>query len=152
MLRRIASWSYRRRRRVVLLWIVALIAVSAIGSTAGSKFAQGFSLPATESQRAADLLKSRFPSRAGDEGQVVFAATAGVQDGAVRSRMEKLFEEVTAVPSVTAVVSPYAADGTRQVARHGDVAYATVQFDRNASSVPTRSIDAIRKLVNAANG
>ena len=33
MLRRLAAWSYRRRRRVLVLWIVGLIAVSAIGSS-----------------------------------------------------------------------------------------------------------------------
>src|SRR5262249_17577402 len=79
MLQRLAAWSYRRRRRVVVLWIVALILVSAIGSTVGSTFSQGFARKGTESQKAADLLEARFPSRAGDEGQIVFARARGVQ-------------------------------------------------------------------------
>ena len=83
-------------RRVLLLWIVALIGVSAIGSSVGSTFSQGFSISGTESQRAADLLESRFPSRAGDEGQIVFARAAGVSDPTLQSHMESLFADVGA--------------------------------------------------------
>jgi RND superfamily putative drug exporter len=152
MLRRIASWCYRRRGRVVVLWIVALVAVSVLGSTVGSRFSQGFALSGTESQRAADLLASRFPARAGDEGQLVFAASASVQDPAVRARMEALFAKVSAVRGVTGVASPYSDGGAPQIARNGDVAYATVQFNRAADKISKTSIDRIRKLADAADG
>ena len=66
MLQRLAAWCYRRRRWVLVLWIVTLIGVSVLGSSVGSTFRQGFSLSGTESQQAADLLASRFPARAGD--------------------------------------------------------------------------------------
>src|SRR4051794_25266073 len=124
MLQRLAAFSYRRRRRVLLLWIAALIAITVIGSSVGSTFSQGFALSGTESQQAADLLASRFPARAGDEGQIVFARPgAGVQDAAVQERMESLFDDVARVSGVTAVVSPYSTDGARQVSQRGDVAY-----------------------------
>jgi RND superfamily putative drug exporter len=150
MLHRLAAWSYRRRRRVVVLWVVALVAVSAVGSSVGSTFSQGFSLSGTESQRAADLLESRFPSRAGDEGQIVFAPAAGVSDPTLRGRMESLFADVAEVPGVSAVVSPYSAAGARQMSSDGAVAYATVQFDRRVGDIPTHALDAIRTLTDAA--
>jgi RND superfamily putative drug exporter len=152
MLQRLAAWCYRRRRAVVVLWIVALVAISALGSSAGSTFSQGFSLKDTESQRAADLLQSRFPAKAGDEGQIVFAHSGGVADATVQSRMEELFRQVEQVPHVTTVVSPYSADAQGQVARTGDIAYATVQFDRAASKIPDATINRIRHLAHAANG
>jgi RND superfamily putative drug exporter len=152
MLQRLAAWCYRRRRVVVVLWIVALLGVSAIGSNVGSTFAQGFSLSGTESQRAADLLASRFPSRAGDEGQIVFAHAGGVQDPAVQARLEALFADVAKVPHVSSVVSPYAADGARQISRGGDIAYATVQFDRTASKIPDSTLNRIRTLADRAEG
>jgi RND superfamily putative drug exporter len=148
MLQRLAAWCYRRRRRVVVLWIVALIAVSAVGSSVGSTFSQGFSLSGTESQQAADLLASRFPARAGDEGQIVFTPAGA----AVQGRMEALFAEVAKVPGVTAVVSPYGADGARQIARDGDVAYATVQFDKPAAKITDATINQIRRLADRAGG
>ena len=155
MLQRIATWCYRRRRTVVVLWIVALIAVSAIGSSVGSTFSQGFSLSGTESQQAADLLASRFPARAGDEGQVVFAATsptneAGVQAPAVQAQMEAIFAEVAKVPGVTSVVSPYSPEGARQVSRDGAVAYATVQFDRPAAKITDATINQVRAVIDHA--
>ena len=149
MLQRLAAWSYRRRRRVLVLWIVALVAVSAIGSSVGSSFSQGFSLSGTESDRATVLLESRFPARAGDEGQIVFARSAGVRDAAVQTRMDALFAQVAKVPGVAAVVSPYSTAGARQVAHDGTVAYATVQFDKRAADVPTSTVDAIRTLANS---
>jgi putative drug exporter of the RND superfamily len=149
MLQRLAAWSYRRRRRVVVIWIVVLVAVSAIGSSAGPTYSQGFSLSGTESQRAADLLESRFPSRAGDEGQIVFARAAGVSDPTLRARMSSLFARVAVVPGVNAVVSPYSPGGARQLSRDGTVAYATVQFDRRVADIPTHTLDTIRTLTDA---
>src|SRR6266571_5033029 len=99
VLQRLAAWCYRRRRRVLLLWLAGLVSVSVISGAFGNAFAQSFSLPGTESQRAAD------------EGQIVFSAPAGVRDPAVQARMEALFAEVARVPGVTSVASPYAGAG-----------------------------------------
>ena len=152
MLQRLAAWCYRRRRRVVVLWVVALIAVSAVGSSVGSTFSQGFSLSGTESQQAADLLASRFPARAGDEGQIVFANASGVQHAAVQARMEALFADVAKVSGVTSLVSPFSTDGARQISRDGDVAYATVQFDKPAAKITDATINQIRRLADRADG
>jgi RND superfamily putative drug exporter len=148
MLQRLAAWSYRHRRRVLVLWIAALIGASAIGASAGSTFSQGFSMSGTESQRAAELLESRFASRAGDEGQIVFARAAGVSDPALKAHMEALFAGVAGAPGVSAVVSPYSAAGAPQLSRDGTVAYATVQFEQRVSDIPKHTLDTIRALTD----
>jgi RND superfamily putative drug exporter len=152
VLQRLAAWCYRRRRRVLLLWLAGLVSVSVISGAFGNAFAQSFSLPGTESQRAADLLAARFPARAGDEGQIVFSAPAGVRDPAVQARMDALFAEIARVPGVTSVASPYAGTGAQQVAKDGTVAYATVQFAKRAFAVPQSAKDSIRHLAERANG
>src|SRR5439155_1431978 len=105
MLRRIARFSYRRRRRVLITWIIALVGLSALGGAVGSSFARSFTAPGTESQRATDLLQARFPARAGDEGQIVFTDKAGVRDAAVEQRMTAVFGSVLAMglPIMTAL-------------------------------------------------
>src|SRR5438552_11516008 len=128
MLRRIARFSYRRRRRVLITWIIALVGLSALGGAVGSSFARSFTAPGTESQRATDLLQARFPARAGDEGQIVFTDKAGVRDAAVGQRMAAVFGAVAKVHGVTVVDSPYAPAGSQQVSRDGTVAFATVEF------------------------
>jgi len=94
VLQRLAHACYRHRWRVVLLWLAALVAVNIIGSQIGSNYSQSFSLPGTESQRAVDLLQARFPAKAGDSGQIVFADAAGVRDPAVEARMSDVFARV----------------------------------------------------------
>ena len=46
------------------LYVIALVGLSVVGSAVGSSFARSFTAPGTESQRATDLLKARFPARA----------------------------------------------------------------------------------------
>ena len=150
MLQRLAHLCYRRRRRVVVLWVLALVAVNVIGSQIGSSYSQGFSLPGTESQRAVDLLQARFPAKAGDSGQIVFADAAGVRQPAIEARMLAVFARVGQVPGVTGVESPYAGPGARQVSKDGTVAYATVDFAKRANAIASKTTDAVKHLAFGA--
>jgi RND superfamily putative drug exporter len=152
VLQRVAQFSYRRRRLILLLWIGALIGVNLIGSSIGSAYSQSFSLPGTESQRATDLLQARFPARAGDSGQIVFATPAGVRTPAVEARMTRVFASVAQVPGVTTVESPYTVVGARQISKDGTVAYATVDFAKTGNEIPARTTDAVENRAVAARG
>ena len=105
-MQRLAHFAYRRRRSVVAFWVVALIAAVVLGNMVGGSYSQSFSLSGAESQRATELLQSRFPARSGDEGQIVFADPAGVTSSATETRMQALFDEVAKVRGVTGVESP----------------------------------------------
>ena len=48
MLERLALWSYRRRRLMVAIWIVALVGFITLGSTVGGSYSTDFSLPGAE--------------------------------------------------------------------------------------------------------
>jgi RND superfamily putative drug exporter len=129
MLERLARTMYRRRRRVLVAWIVLLVASYAVASSIGGAFRTEFKLPGTESQAAFDLLqKSSFRDRQ-VQGQIVFHATQGVDDPAVQAAMEKLFAQIqSTIPNVD-VVSPYSAQGQRQIGKAGsNVAYAEINF------------------------
>ena len=135
MLQRLARTTYRRRRWVLAGWIVLLIATFAVSSGLGGAFKTEFKLPGTESQAAFDLLeKSSFRNRQ-VQAQIVFAAPQGVHDAAVTQAMEQLFAEVEQkIPDVN-VASPYEADGARQIARNGKIAYAQLNFaDRSGEA------------------
>ena len=74
-------WAYfvaRRRGSVLLAGAGTLIVLIVLWRTIGGAFSNSFSLPGTESQRAFDLLKTRFPAQAGDSANLVFKAPAGV--------------------------------------------------------------------------
>src|SRR2546422_2413603 len=107
MVERVALWCYTHRWRVVALWVVALVAFITLGNVAGGAYASDFSLRGAESQQALDLLKQRFPSHSGDTAVLVFKADQGVNDPAVKSRMERLFSQVATLHHVDAVTDPY---------------------------------------------
>jgi RND superfamily putative drug exporter len=149
-LAQLARWSYRRRRLVVLLWIAGFVVASLLGGLIGSAYTDNFSGGHSDSVAAFDLLRTRFPSRAGDTADIVFTSGRGVNDSQVRSVMEALFAEVGPgrVPHVVALETPY--QGFGRVSSDGSVAYATVTFDKQSGDLPAKTaqplIDAAKKV------
>ena len=74
---RVAEAATRHRRRVVIGWVILLVSALGLSGAFGGKFSNSFSLPGTESQRAADVLKRDFPAQAGDSDQIVLGARRG---------------------------------------------------------------------------
>src|SRR5258705_1933004 len=135
----LARWCYRRRRLVVVLWIVGFVVLNVVGGAVGSAFSDNFSGSKSDSIAAFDLLKERFPSRAGDTADIVFTSPKGVNDPEVRGAMEALFAEVAPgkVPHAVALDSPY--QDPSRVSRDGSIAYATVTFDKQAGDLPAKA-------------
>jgi putative drug exporter of the RND superfamily len=137
----IARWSIAHRRRVIGGWLLLLILGVIVAKGVGNSFDNGLALPKTDSQRAVDLLQSRFPRAAGDADQIVFAARDGkLTDAAVRARVTPMLARVARLPHVTAVSAP-------TISRDGSVGFATVSFDDQGDALPTK---AIRRVVDTA--
>ena len=90
-----------------------MVVVVGAAQLAGGATSTDFSVPGSESQRAFDLLRERFPSRSGDTADIVVRADAGVAGAEVRSRLESLFSVVGDVEHVIGLASPYASDARR---------------------------------------
>ena len=107
------------------------------GSTApsGASYANNFSLPATDSSRALDILKANFPTQAGDSEQIVVQAKQGtLDDPATKAEVTAMLDRVADVPHVRAVISPYGPGG--QISKDGTIGLATVYLDALAQNVP----------------
>jgi RND superfamily putative drug exporter len=130
MLRCLAHLCYRRRWRVLLVWVVLLAGLSAVSGVAGGVYRDEFELPGSESQEATDLLRARgFPNLAGFGGQVVLANRGGFDDPA----LQRLIEEELLAPLESRirgsqVVSPFTPEGRDQVSQDGTVAFAEVNL------------------------
>jgi putative drug exporter of the RND superfamily len=151
MFARLAAISYRRRRLVVLGWLAALVLLTVVASSAGSSWSQSFGLSGTDSQAATDLLQSRFPAQAGSSADIVFKAGRGLQDPAVRGHLDDLFAQVTRVPQVAGVASPFAPGGRRQISPDGKIGYAQVNLTVDQLAVTTATKDRLATLVRNAN-
>jgi RND superfamily putative drug exporter len=148
---RLARIATRHRARVTIGWLVLLVGSLALSGALGTQFANNFSLPGTESQHAADVLKRDFPAQAGDSDQIVFAVNRGrVTDPAARARLAPMLAEVERLPHVTGVVSPFTPRGAHQISPDGTVGFATVTFDQRANVLPTSATERVIATAKAA--
>ncbi|GGT22331.1 membrane protein [Streptomyces kurssanovii] len=122
--------AFRRRRLVALLW-VALLAVAGVGAaTASTATSSSFSIPGTEAQKAFDLLEERFPGGSADgaTARVVFKAPDGekMTDAGHRAEVDKAVSELKdGSDQIAAVTDPYTA---KAVSRDGSTAYVSVTY------------------------
>ena len=136
---RLARWSSEHRRRVLVLWIVALVAAMGAGFTAASNFKNDFSLPGTDAQRALNLLTGHFPSQAGDSDQIVFHTRQGtLSTQAAHRQVDQVLARVRKLPHVATVVSPYSTRG-QAISKDGMIGFATVSFDEGVDKLPTKA-------------
>lgn len=126
--------------RTIGTWIVAVVAVVVLSQSFGGALVDQFSLPNSDSQRATDLLQSRFAARSGDSAQMVFAVDSGRLDqGPARAAVESAVAAARQVPGATEVADPLAA-GSAQLSDDGRIAYANVQFAQKAIDVDTAAV------------
>ncbi len=150
MLGRLARWCYRRRRLVLVLWLVLLIGSRVVASAAGGKSSMSFKLPASDSQRAQNLLTARFPAQSGATGDIVIAVPAGVQSAGGKARAEALFADIAKAPHVVGVTSPYSAQGARQISTDGTIAFAQIHFDASFDKLKSSAADGVKRVADAA--
>ncbi|ROT32829.1 MMPL family transporter [Micromonospora sp. HM5-17] len=106
-LARLARFCYRRRRLVLLTWIVGAIAIAFVGFTFGAAADNDFSGGHSDSARAQALIEKHFPERRGDTLTLAIRAEQGIDDPAARQKIEKVIADLAASPVTGPVTSPY---------------------------------------------
>lgn len=129
LLASIARTLTHRWKRGLIGLVAGLVIVGAIIGSQSGTAADDFSIPGTESQKAIDLLQSKFPSAAGETSQVVFTVKSGkLTDAEPKAAIEGTLAKVGKLEHVSGVSDPLKADGGA-LSRDGRTAYATVQYD-----------------------
>ena len=140
-MRTLAGWCVRHRRIVVLLWLAVLLGSIFMVQQVGTSYSNNFQFPHTQSFDAINLLKSVAPAQSGDTEEVVFgtSANASLTDPSIGVRINKLVHDISALPNVTAVASPYDAAGnlvdTTNINVDRSVGFFQVQFDKQANNI-----------------
>jgi RND superfamily putative drug exporter len=141
-LARLTRWTISHRRLTLIGWLVAVVAITAISTSVGTRTATNFSLPGTDSQQAIDLLQRNFASRSGDVDQVVMRAKHGqIDTPAQRADITKMLNRIAAAPHVSSVSSPFGKGGSQQISKDGSIAFASVTFDGRANELPKAAIE-----------
>jgi RND superfamily putative drug exporter len=149
----VAGWCFRRRFLVIATWVIVLIGLGALAQGVKSNYNNSVSLPGTGSTTAQQLLAKTVPAQAGDSDTIVWQVSKGtVRDPAVITKLSAVLRQISTMPEVAAVTSPYgphgaAQNGAAQISRDGRIAYATVNFTKQAGSLATADIT---RVINAA--
>jgi uncharacterized membrane protein YdfJ with MMPL/SSD domain len=129
---RLARLCYRRRRWVLVLWIVGAAAVMVVGFGFSAPADDSFTGGDADSAQAQSLIEQHFPQQDGDTLTLAIHADGGV--AAARSRVEPVLGALAHAPHVVSVSSPYQARG--QVSPDQKTAFASVQLDRVSAEMP----------------
>ncbi|MER8061838.1 MULTISPECIES: MMPL family transporter [unclassified Streptomyces] len=149
----LARWCVRHRLIAVLLWLCAFGGATAAASVAGTSYSNDYSVPGTESGRAAQLLHDGFPGLGGDSDTVVWHTAKGtVRTAGVEQSMTTALDRIARLPGVASVDGPYDGQGGRQISADGHTAYATVTFARQAEDIGRNEAQAVVSTAKAAGG
>ncbi|MGW1137330.1 MMPL family transporter [Streptomyces zhihengii] len=139
--------AFRRRRLVALLW-VALLALAGFGAaSAPTATSSSFSIPGTEAQKAFDLLEERFPGGSADgaTARVVFKAPADAKMTDAEPKAV-VTDAITALKSgsdqIASVSDPYTAQA---VSQDGSTAYVSVTYKVNSMELTDADRDSLEK-------
>jgi RND superfamily putative drug exporter len=145
MLRKLVTWSYDRRRRVVALWLAAVVAASVLAGGAGGDTEADYTVPGSDSAEAVELLQERFPRFAGGTVDVVYTAADGVTGPDTAARIDALAGDIAGVDHVLAAEpGPVSPDGSTGMVQ--------VRFDEDAQRVPAESVERVMDLAGEAEG
>jgi putative drug exporter of the RND superfamily len=150
---RLARFAFRRRRLVLAVWLVAVIAAIALAVGSGGKTNDTFTIPGTEAQNATSVLTAKLPAFSGGQTTIVFATANGakVTSPADEAAINSAMTAMKKIPQVSAVVSPFQ---SHLVSRDGTMALGQVQWSAQPASVTTAQLNAVTAAIQplAARG
>ena len=145
---RLAGWCYDHRRAVLALWVIAIIGVTVLAQVVGTDFKNKFTAGNTPSQQATNILQERFPSKSGDTADIVFHSATPIADN--EAAIDRVVANVRPLPFVQGVTSPFSPAGAHQIAPHGNIAFAQVQFTTDTADIPTGAVKTVVSTAQAA--
>jgi putative drug exporter of the RND superfamily len=146
----LARWCYQHRFVVITAWIGLLIGLAGVSQALKATYDNSLTLPGTGSGSAQALLWRSAPAQAGDADQIVWQVSRGsVTDSAIEQRMSATLAQVSRLPEVVAVASPYRPGGKAQLSPDRRTAYAIVNFAKAADNLDKADIG---KVISVAEG
>jgi RND superfamily putative drug exporter len=139
LLHRVSGWSMRRAGIALVLWVIAVTAITTASTVIGASYDNGGSLPGTDSQRVSDLLAEHQPRGETASVQLVLRADGGL--AAEKPRIASMLAVVRDLPHVVSVADPFTAPGS--LSQDGRTAYSTVGLDVATADMPVADVRTI---------
>ena len=135
---RLADLAYRRRGRMVLAWIAALVAVIALAPVFADDFDADFGTNGSESEEVAQLLTDRFDR----SGEFVTVAWEGADAPGAKQTVDGFLGEAQRIAGIGA------AEGTR-VSPDGTIGVTQLQLTQRGWDVPPETGQELIRLADA---
>jgi RND superfamily putative drug exporter len=147
-LARLGEFTYRRRRLVVLAWVLGLVIALAASSRLAGEWSADYETPGSESAAALDRLDDRFPERRPYSVDVVWQSQdAGSPD--VRHRVDGFLAAAQRLEGMGSGVTTDAA----RVSADETIGMARIPLDaRSAAEVPVETGERVIELARSAEG
>jgi putative drug exporter of the RND superfamily len=147
--------------RVVLGWVAIIVILIGLVGTVGGGLRDNFDIPGSDTQKATDLIESKFASEQGSVLNLVFAAPAGQRldtperkaaiEKAVAQLKTREFKPANGKAGIESVGDPFSGS---TFAKNGRIAYAEAQFDQTIEDADRDRVvaveDAVRRSVQPA--
>jgi RND superfamily putative drug exporter len=143
---RLADVAFRRRGRVLVAWLAVLATAIALGAVASGSLSADYATPGSSSERAERLLESRFENRSQDTVDLVWTASQGAGDPAVRRSVDGVLAKVGRLEGLTGSPSTRQAD----ISPDGSVGVVRIALDRRPDLVPETTGVALREAAESA--
>ncbi|HSJ16661.1 MAG TPA: MMPL family transporter [Solirubrobacterales bacterium] len=99
-LARLADICYRRRGRVVLAWIAAMVVIIGLGSSLAGEYNADYDTPGSESEAASELTEREFDGYSGQEVYVVWSDSDGARSPEAREGVNAFLDEAKQVDHI----------------------------------------------------
>jgi uncharacterized membrane protein YdfJ with MMPL/SSD domain len=137
---------YRHRWLTLIAWLACLVVLvfgwMRFGAAADNSF--------TGTDPGQAILARHFHTASGDRLTLAIRSRAPIRSPAERARFTAALAPFRDAAGVTGVTSPYQVPG--QISRNGHIAFATVQFARQGSQIPSSEVLALMHDARAASG
>lgn len=144
-LRRLGTWCARHGFVVVVLWLVALGGVQAAQHAFGGTYSDDFSLPGTQSNEGAAVLKAHSPAAGGTSSTVVLhdAKAPLTQES---QEVGEVVGSLAKLPHVLSAKNPLD-PSSGALSKDGKTGYITVQFNVNPTTLDDSYLDQVDSAV-----
>jgi putative drug exporter of the RND superfamily len=100
-LARLADIAYRRRGRMVLAWIAALVVIIGLGSSLKGEYEADYNTPGSESKKASELTEREFGGYSGQEVYVVWKDPSGAMSPGAKKGIDSFLAEASQVEHIS---------------------------------------------------
>lgn len=147
-LHKLGTFAYTHKWRVLISWLVILIALGLLAAHFIQPTSSSVSIPGTEAQKALDQVSKKFPDSGKGSARIVVAAPDGTNISTYKTQIDTMISEVAKLNGVSSVTSPFL--NTAQISKSESIAYIQVQLKNEAGGVDTTLLDKVASIMKQA--